>query len=216
MDRLGHRLTVRRASRGDEGFTLVEVTISLVLLAIVLTSALSLFVRALGNTDVQAQRQQAISIATKQLEKVRALPVGDIVDGRTAASVATLWTDWPSNAQALGVQAYDSTATSSSSPTIKTADTLDKTKYDNVTFTMRTYIDTCYLSATTTDCGKTASSTTRAMYRITVSVAWSPRITRPCDATTKKSDSRWPGNTCQEYVVSTLRDPSDDATFNTN
>jgi prepilin-type N-terminal cleavage/methylation domain-containing protein len=108
VDRLVHRRTLRRVSRTDEGFTLVEVTVSLVLLAIVLTSALSLMVRALNNTDIQAQRQQAITIANDRLELVRSVPPSDLLDGRSLAAVTSLWT-WNPNLVATSLKVADGT-----------------------------------------------------------------------------------------------------------
>jgi prepilin-type N-terminal cleavage/methylation domain-containing protein len=213
VDRPDNPAHARGAGRGDGGFTLVEVTVSLILLAVILAAALSLFVRAMANTDLQAQRGQAITIANDQLEQVRGLPVADMVRGRTLASVQDLWT-WdtsPTGPTALSVMASDGTATTASTPVIPTIRTQ---RVDNVDFVVRTYIDTCYLPNTgSTTCGRTSASA-EAMYRITVSVAWSPRGERKCDATTTKVVTG--KSNCQEYIATTLRDPSSEATFNTN
>jgi prepilin-type N-terminal cleavage/methylation domain-containing protein len=211
--RRGARGDVRDDAR-DAGFTLVEVIVSLVLLAVVMSAALSLFVRAIGNTDLQAQRGQAITIANDQLEQVRALPVTDLLDGRTVASVNNLWT-WDPGLVGQSVLAYDTTAVTGATELVPT---LQTRTVDNVDYAVRTFVDTCYLPTTgTTTCG-TASASAKAMYRITVSVAWSPRETRPCSGT-NVTKLTVPGGTterCQEYVVTTLRDQSSDATFNTN
>ena len=215
MDRLVHRLTLRRASRGDEGFTLVEVTVSLVLLAIVLTSALSLMVRALNNTDIQAQRQQAITIANDRLELVRSVPPSDLLDGRSLAAVTSLWT-WNPNLVATSLKVSDTTVSATDASLkglVKTVETLPKAKYDNIAYTVRVYVDRCYLPSASTVCGQTVTG--KPMYRITVSVAWSPRGTRSC-AEGVLQVLGGSSDRCQEYVVSTLRDYSSEPKFNTN
>jgi type II secretory pathway pseudopilin PulG len=210
VDRLLSRLSVRRPSRDDGGFSLVEVTVSLVVLTVTMTSALTLFVRAIGNTDVQAQRQQAITIANDQLEQVRTVDVTNLVDGRGLTAVQGLW-GWDPSLTSLSVLLSDPTAVLTSTgliPTIKT------TTVDNVKYTVRTYIDLCYLPTSSTTCGLSLTGA-KPMYRITVSVAWSPKNTRKCDSTVTKIIAG-SSDRCQEYVVTTLRDKSTDATFNTN
>ena len=201
------------AGREDGGFTLVEVIVSLLLLAVVLSAALSLFVRALANTDLQAQRGQAITIANDKLEQVRGLPVGNLLDGRTQAAVQALWTSWDPSGTGptkLSVQAYDATATSSSTPLVPLVTT---NRIDNVNYVVRIFVDNCYLPTTgSTTCGTTQTSANK-MLRISVSVAWSPRNSRGCDTTRVVAGT---AELCQEYVVTTLRDPSSEATFNTN
>jgi prepilin-type N-terminal cleavage/methylation domain-containing protein len=198
-----------RGADRDGGFTLVEVIVSLLLLAIVMAAALSLFVRALANTDLQAQRGQAITIANDQLERVRGLPVGDLTDGRTAASVSYIWS-WDSALTAGSVAAPDPTATATSVPLVPTIRTQ---RIDNLDYVVRTLIDTSYLPPTgSTTCGTTVASA-KPMYRITVSVAWTTKSGRTCDTLNKLQAGK---PNCQEYVVTTLRDQSSEATFNTN
>ena len=212
MDSPDHPTHARGAGRDDGGFTLVEVTVSLVLLAVVLAAALSLFVRAMANTDLQAQRGQAITIANDQLEQVRGLPVANLVKGRTATSVTSLW-EWDKSGTGPtvgSVMAPDPTATTGSTPVVPTIRTQ---RIDNVDYVVRTFVDTCYLPTTgSTTCGTTATAA-KQMYRVTVSVAWSTTRGRTCDTLTKIVAGK---PNCQEYVVTTLRDPSSEAIFNTN
>jgi Tfp pilus assembly protein PilV len=214
VDRFRSRLGARRPAGDDGGFSLVEVTISLLLLTITMTAALSLFVRALGNTDVQAQRQQAITIANDRLEDTRTVEWSQLLNGRGSTAVANIWA-WDPSVTTGSIQQFDSTAAAASKGTIKT---IDSVPVDGLYYQVRTYIDLCYLPATSTVCG-TNPVNARAMYRVTVSVTWSPKKTRTCDGTgtdTTKVLPADPNNRCQEYVVTTLRDKSSDATFNTN
>lgn len=191
----------------DDGFTLVEVVVSLVLIAIVMTSALSLFLRAMSNTDIQAQRQQAITVANDQLEDTRAIKAADLVDGRTQAAVSALWT-WDAALTSQSTAFYDTTATAASVPTIPT---VRAATVDGVQYTVRTYVDRCYLQSSGS-CTQTVVGT-KPMLRVVVSVAWSPKRTRTCTTTKVLTGV---AERCQEYVVTSLRDPSGEPTFNSN
>jgi type II secretory pathway pseudopilin PulG len=213
VDRLLSRLGVRRPLRDDDGgFSLVEVTVSLVVLTVTMTSALTLFVRAMGNADVQSQRQQAISIANEHLEQARAVDAVNLIDGRGLTAVQGIWGWQGSLTSTLSVLTSDPTAALTGVgliPTIKTV------TVDNVPYTVRTYIDTCYLPSSSTNCTALNVSGSKAMYRVSVSVAWSPKKTRSCGAGALRVIAGSPDR-CQEYVVTTLRDNSADPTFNTN
>ncbi len=188
-----------RAGHGsDAGFSLVEVVVSLMLIALSMTAALSLFIRTMKATDVQDQRGQAVELGNDQLEYLRALAPGNLVAGRTQAVVDALWASPGGVNTSQDVEYWDSTATGSSTPTVPTVKT---TVVDNVTFTIRSFVDKCYQAATGT-CG-TSNTGTRptVMYRLIVSVAWTAGNTSGCS-----------GGTCT-YITSTLRDPSIDPSF---
>jgi prepilin-type N-terminal cleavage/methylation domain-containing protein len=144
VDRLLSRLSVRRPSRDDGGFSLVEVTVSLVVLTVTMTSALTLFVRAIGNADVQAQRQQAITIANDQLEQVRTVDVT-----RPARRPRPHGRPGP-----LGLGLDSSRSSASSSPTRRRAHqhriipTIKTSPSTTSSTRLRTYIDLCYLPTT--------------------------------------------------------------------
>lgn len=188
----------------DGGFTLVEVVVSLLLIAMVMASALQMFVRAMNVTDVGGQRQQAIAIANDQLETVRAVPVTSLITGRSKTQVDTLWALTGASTLTSGtVEYYDSTASGTSTSDDKVPTSLTST-VDGVTYTIQTFVDRCYqpTSTSSTTCGTT--STSWPMYKVTVWVTWSPGKGRKCGTST----------TCG-YAVATYIDPSSDPTFTT-
>lgn len=197
---------MRTHTREDDGFTLVEVVISLALISGIMAAALLMFVRTMSNTDLQAQRQQAISVATDRMEQLRAISAGELakVTGRSQAEVSALWA-WDSTYTQQSVARYDSTTPTSAElvPTIETLPAID-----GVPYVVRSYIDTCYLPTSSTTCGTSSGGGAREMLRLVVSVAWSPRRTANCAAQAK------PAAGCEEYVVASLRDASDDPMFN--
>ena len=78
----------------DDGFSLIEVIVALVILAIVAAATLTLFVRAIGSArDVQG-KQEAIPVAQQALDFIRAIPaqvddkdLSKLVKGRSASGV---------------------------------------------------------------------------------------------------------------------------------
>ncbi len=194
----------RGRGRGDGGFTLIEVVVSLFLLAVVSGAALALFVRSLASGDLQDQRQQAVELANRQLETVRALSPSSMVSGRTQAAVQALW-DAPGavdTSQDSTALLYDAAATSSSTPMVPTVQTVT---LNSVTYTIRTFVNRCYEVATGSSCGRTSGSGSSAMLRVSIGVTWTPGRNQTC-ATAYGCG----------YAVSTLVDPSPDPTFHSS
>lgn len=190
----------------DQGFTLLEVVVALLLLAIVATASLGLFLRSLTAGDLQSQRLQAIELANNQIEFVRSLPTGSLVQGRTRAEVDALW----AGASALFVDTSTSVEIWDPSAGGGTADLvpISRTQVLNgQTYTVTTFVDRCYQVLAGSACG-TDSSGTRStpMTRVTVSVTWTAGPTVKCGTSS---------GLCV-YQAATLIDASSDPTFNSN
>ena len=70
----------------DEGFTLIEVVVALMLIVTVMTATASFFIGGLGATRLMQQRQSAIAVATEVMEEARSrphteLPPGSVITG---------------------------------------------------------------------------------------------------------------------------------------
>jgi prepilin-type N-terminal cleavage/methylation domain-containing protein len=64
---------------GDEtGFTLVELTVTIVILSIVVTSFFALFVSLVNSTIVAKRQAEALTIATNQVEYLKSLPYDNL------------------------------------------------------------------------------------------------------------------------------------------
>ncbi len=78
----------RAPRRGDDGFTLVEVVIAMVIVFVVMSAMLTLYVGSLGTTVAAKQRQAASAVATQNLERLRALPYDVIRAGLNSGDLA--------------------------------------------------------------------------------------------------------------------------------
>lgn len=70
---------MRTPRPGDDGFTLVEVVVSLMLTVTVMLTTAGFFVRAVAATRLMQQRQGAVAVAQQAMERVRAEPVSALV-----------------------------------------------------------------------------------------------------------------------------------------
>lgn len=207
----GHLRARHRAVRTQrqDGLSLVEVMIALLMLSIVSISASVLFVSSLKTTTEQSVKQRGIAVATRSLETLAAVPVAQLVKGRSQAAVQALLAD-PKIAALTGqdlpgpqidptttLGTYDPSTDATSVPVVPIygTETLNGTTY-NVT----TVINQCLLRAGSggpSICDGTADPTAKRVYRATVNVTWG------------KADC---GSRCS-YSVSSLIDQRADPRF---
>lgn len=65
---------MRRTGPDENGFTLVEVLVSLAVIGVVLTAVSTFFVRSMVITKLEGARQAAVQVASTAMEQLRALP----------------------------------------------------------------------------------------------------------------------------------------------
>lgn len=150
----------RAKTRHDDGFTLVEVIVALLILSIILTASIAFVVRAGTLSSYQQHNQVAVTIANQAMERVSATTPNQValVKGRTKMSVESAWTEQAGrDGVATTYPLWDDSATSSSTPSVALtqAQTLEGTVYKTVTL-----IGACYRTANYDDdlvnvsCGK--------------------------------------------------------------
>ena len=217
------RTSLHRGRRGpssvDDGFTLIEVLVSLVLLSLIFTAVTTLFIRSLRSADGLQDKQAAVPVSTQGLDLARSIPAirdaagnSKLVAGRTQTAVAAQW------AAVVGLDevdltdtyaTWDTTATSTSTATLPLSTTV---LVSGQSFNVQTIVGVCYRGAVDSDCVKLSGYSTPPLvapagkvllYRVIVIVTFTAGNNADCAA----------GCT---YVTSTLIDPSTDPTFNTN
>jgi prepilin-type N-terminal cleavage/methylation domain-containing protein len=199
-----------RRVRVDGGFTLVEVIVSLVLLAMVAVAVLGLFVGGMKDVAGLDRRQIAVAFAGQTMELVRTVSAvrdssgnSTLTAGRTHAAVDAQWTAAAGADLSQTDEAWDTTATGSATPSVPLTSTRT---VGGVTFTSTNLVGTCWRPAAGGTCVRAASKVASSvlMYRVIVSVTWSEGAGTSCSA-----------STCS-YALASLVDPGSDPEFNVN
>lgn len=220
--RTGRTAGALRLRGDDDGFTLVEVIVALLVLSIVATASLYFFVGGSRSVSSQQRQQSGVAVANRAMEDVyslvaRASATGTsgLVVGRTQSDVVTAWNAAVTEGTpGLGdsYPAWDKAT--SPLPAAGVGD--DKIKLtqtvreSNIDFTVRTLVGFCYRAKATpaAQCSRTGGdaagvSTTGYMQlmRAYVTVSWAD-TTGTCTA-----------STCR-YDIASLVDPSNDLKWN--
>lgn len=77
----------RRARRGEEGFTLMETVIAMIVMMVVGLGSSALFLFAVTNNSAAGARAQALAVAQQEMERLRSVAWDDAVLNTTASPV---------------------------------------------------------------------------------------------------------------------------------
>ena len=179
----------RRRRSEDDGFTLVELTVAMVITLLVMSSLIIVFLGSIRGVALSKQRQAATGLATATMEQFRALDYGTLSAGLYCSDLTGAFAD--PNVTVSGTCGAGGTATlapagSSISETLKvqtgtppaggiapiTPHVTTKT-IEKVTYTTRAYV--------------TVSPTTPAAFNLTVLVSWASNVTRGTKTVTERS-----------------------------
>jgi prepilin-type N-terminal cleavage/methylation domain-containing protein len=155
------RHQAKKADRGEEGFTLIELTVAMSLLAIVMIGFAGAVYGGMGAWAASRQRSAFVEIASAELETLRAVPY-DVLGVNTTKD--TNWaTAYPSNQRGgrdvVNVTSVDTTA---QAPYSVTTVTSSPVKGITLPYTVRRWV-------TWTD---TAGGSTHVIKRLEVEVDW--------------------------------------------
>jgi prepilin-type N-terminal cleavage/methylation domain-containing protein len=174
----------------DEGFTLLETLISLVIIATVLLSTGVFLVQSFSSTRYQSERQAAVQIATDAMEKLRAMPPSTLLAGRDQANVlSAIHNSWNAAQTAeptlwnylRDLERVPGTALPSTGTVTEPAVPLQETvSLRNLSFTRRSYIGRCYAASSGGPCTKRAATSPAKglpgapveLLRVVVAVTW--------------------------------------------
>jgi prepilin-type N-terminal cleavage/methylation domain-containing protein len=187
MNRARHRRT-------EEGFSLIEVLVSVAIIGMVMASVTAFFVSSVGMTHRQGLQQTAAQLMIDGIERARTYRGPGLVSGRQACSVAGA--PACSDTVAGGAYAY------LTSPGVNSAARMDKpagttpslpvpvvplaqgvpvpagdprhVQLDGITYTRNWYIETCRQPPTGGACDQTAAHPV-PFYRVVVAVSWNDR-----------------------------------------
>jgi prepilin-type N-terminal cleavage/methylation domain-containing protein len=145
----------RRRNVDDSGFTLIEVVVAVVILAIVSASALAFAIQGLKGTHVQERVEIATTVATRAMEAVRAYNIiedpgshkSSLYNGRTKTAVQGAWADNAAAAPALsGTYAeWDTSISSGETPAVPISQDVE---FGDTTYTVVTLVGRCFIPAT--------------------------------------------------------------------
>jgi len=200
--------TTDRRQADDSGFTLIEVIVSLSLIAIISTAVLLFYIRSMQTTSHLQRSQSADSVAMDVMEEVRSVSalapsggVSGVLAGRAPAAVAAQWS------AAAAVDTAGSIAQSDPSPAGPPTVPLQQDFLrDGITYHVSTLIGKCYRVASFTGADTpcdTTSVTGVPILRVVVVVTWNPTSAGQCG-----------GAALCTYRTQSLIDPTADATWN--
>lgn len=150
--------------RDDRGFTLLEVLVSLLIVAIVMTAMVTFFVSTTAVLAQQRDRQAAVQLADDGMELVRAKGTA-VAAGRSAGTVSPV-----GGVDLSGMNQLDIVGAGAQLP-LQTTSTVA-----GVTYQRYTYVGTCFEPASgggPVTCTKATGDV--EFYRVVVAVAWQGR-----------------------------------------
>lgn len=208
---------ILHANRDEEGMTLIEVVVAVVILGLLSTISLNLYITSMTASKSHQNRELAIAVANESMEivsgwsateKIPTTSVSMLLEGRTQSAVEAQWAAAPADSGlAQTYPAWDPTATGTPTPALP----FTRTKtFSDTEFRAQTFIGTCYQPVTGGDCTRISGVSTAPaaapaglspMIRTTVIVTWDARN---CDS-----------GLCR-YQASTLLDLNSDLDWYTN
>jgi type II secretory pathway pseudopilin PulG len=188
-------------SSDDDGFTVVEVVVAVVLVAAVMASAGVFFVSGVATSAGLQRRDSAAQVADEAMDLVRAVPAASdvdgaagLVEGRVRADVEAHWAAAPAGLTAVTDPAWDDTPTGD--PVLPLTVTRSVGGLD---YTVDTYVGVCRLEPDGTSCTTTATGVEH--YRVVVRVTW------------EEGGDRCAGGGCV-FSLATLVNGDDEPVFN--
>ena len=181
-----------RRAGNEDGFTLIEVMVSIGLISIMTAALTSFFVNAGSTNDQQTGKQTAVQLADDATERVRAMKGSGITEGRDQGTTDEQW-----NNPVTGVAPYLSGMRETWDAQAGYPDGRDATlptvgraaAVNGLAYTQYWYIGMCWQPAAGGDCAATQVPGYVPFFRVVVAVTWPER--------------HCTGGTCS-YVTATL------------
>ena len=131
------RMRVRTRMSGDEGFTLLELSVAMLVIAVVIVTLVGLQISSVKTVAVARQRQAATALADQKIERLRSLPYTVIQSG-------LLQSDTPSDTRVLSGRLIapwnEALVVSSTQSNAELAPHVQPQTLNGVTYNIATYI----------------------------------------------------------------------------
>lgn len=137
----------------ETGMSLIEVVISISLLAILVTASLGVYLSSTNASTALQRREVAVTIASQTLETVGVLAPTTLYTGRTAAAVESL------RVANVGVPGVDQTYKVSGGAGTITVPLTSTQVFSGTTYTVNTIIGTCFQDKKGGTCTGAANAT---------------------------------------------------------
>jgi len=137
----------------ETGMSLIEVVISISLLAILVTASLGVYLSSTNASTALQRREVAVTIASQTLETVGVLPPATLYTGRTAAAVESL------RVANVDVPGVDQTYKVSGAAGTITVPMTSTQVFSGTTYTVNTIIGTCFQDKKGGTCTGAANAT---------------------------------------------------------
>ena len=172
--------------RADDGFTMVEMLMAIMILGIVMASFAMFFVRTVSATTQQTISQAAVQLADDAIERAKAVPGSGAVTGRDATSVTLQWSTADATAQSYRMSgtnptgmhdATDASASSGAGATASLPTTPKSVTINNLVYKQNWFVGSCWEPVGGGTCSGASSTDASgnllpAYYKIVVEVTW--------------------------------------------
>ncbi len=173
---LRRRLQAHSAS--EDGFTIIELMVAIMVIAIGLLGLMAVQVRSIGSVALSGQRQAAVGLANQAMEQMRSLPYGTLTGGLVCTDLASdaanitvisagtnCVADFRPTYDVSVNEALVTTSGTQVAPLNPHIQPLTTTKIKNVQYKVRSYVSR-------------VSRTADVGYWLTVITTWSSNVTR--------------------------------------
>jgi prepilin-type N-terminal cleavage/methylation domain-containing protein len=199
------RLRSRPARPSDEGFTLVEVMVSIAVMGVVMTALTAFFTNSLSITNYQRGRQAAVQVVDDAMELVRSLRGSGIATGRDKQSSDEQWDSPVAGVARFLTDSREAWDTAAVYPLGYTAALPTKplvTTVSGVTYEQNFYVGQCWQPVSGGGCAALPVDSYIEMYRVIVAVTW--------------TEKHCPGNACTMVTGTLISGAGDEPIFNSN
>ena len=158
-----------RPDRSDEGFTLVEVSVSLVIVSIVMASVTAFFLDGLRSVHRQGEQQTAAELALDGMEQARNLRGKALLAGRAVCTSCPTVAD--ASAYLTASERWDAASTDGVAPTLPRPSSADVRTVDGIDYRRYFYTGRCWTPRSGGACVNSPANPL-TFYRVVVSVSW--------------------------------------------